>query len=55
MKSNRYIAQHEFGSDWQVWDTKTNRPVATGLNSDEAEQNANDRNETEDREKKDFI
>lgn len=54
--SNRYIVEHEAGSDWKVVDTKSfGKSVATGLTEDEAEETANARNKAEDQERAKYI
>lgn len=54
MTSKRYIAQSDGTGDYQVLDTKRGVPVASGLNSDEAEEAANVRNKQDDQERSEF-
>lgn len=55
--NNRYVAERERGSDWCIVDTKLKgRPVCvTGLERSEAEETANEWNESLEKNKKNFV
>jgi hypothetical protein len=47
MNIKRFETRREFGNDWKIVDMKTNADVSTGLSESEAEETANEWNETE--------
>lgn len=56
MAGTRFSVEHEAGSDWKVVDNEALRkPIATGLDQDEAESLADQRNREHVKEKNNFV